>query len=247
MKIEPAKNHSVDRKESKNVFKTEHSVFETSNPLKNAPPATAPATGAFAKILEETRKQNEKDPPAALKTDSADHDSKSSKSEKDEKVGRLADEQQELEERGGRGGDSDARPEGDENQSQLAALAALQASAANPAAETAAPAARSILHVADLERIISTIRTESFQNQKQVTIALKNSVLQGLQIKLTIAENGKLKAEFLALNEQVKKQLKARQKELSEILHNRSSLFSEIEIKSSDSNEKDRDNTAQKA
>jgi hypothetical protein len=246
MKIEPAKNHSVDRKESKNVFQTEHSVFETSNPLKNVSAVPAPSTGAFAKILEETRKQNEKDQPAALKTDSADHDSKSSKSEKDEKIARLADEQQELEERSGRDGDSDARQETDENQSQLAALAALQASAA-PVTETAAPAARSILHVADLERIISTIRTESFQNQKQVTIALKNSVLQGLQIRLTITENGKLKAEFLALDEQVKKQLNARKKELSEILHNRSALFTEIEIKSSDSNEKDRNNTAQKA
>jgi hypothetical protein len=56
--------------------------------------------------------------------------------------------------------------------------------------------------------------------------------LQGLQIKLSIGENGKLKAEFLAGSDQIKKQLERRKKELSEILHNRASLFSEIEVTS---------------
>jgi hypothetical protein len=234
MKIEPAKNHSVDKKESKNVFKTETSVFNSSNPLKTAE-VPAPTTSAFAKILEENRK--EKDNSAAPKSDSADHDTKASKSEKDEKVSRLADEKKELEERDNKNGDSDARRDGDENQSQMISLAALQ-SQINSVSETVSPA-RSILHVADLERIISTIRTENFQNQKQVTIALKNSILQGLQIKLTITENGKIKAEFLALNEQIKKQLNLRKKELAEILGNRSALFSEVEIKSQDERQKD--------
>ncbi len=235
MKLEAAKNHSVDKKESKNVFKTETSVFNSSNPLKTAESVHAPTTSAFAKILEENRKQ--KDSSTTVKTDSADHDTKTSKSEKDEKLSRQTEEKKELEERNGQNGDSDARQDAEENQSQKISLAALQ-SQINSVSETACPA-RSILHIADLERIISTIRTENFQNQKQVTIALNNSVLQGLQIKLTITENGKIKAEFLALNEQIKKQLNLRKKELAEILGNRSALFSEVEIKSQNAKEKD--------
>lgn len=232
MKVEASKNNPVERKDAKNVFKTETSVFNTSNPLKTAAPTPAPSESAFAKILEETRK--EKDNSATAKTDSTEMDAKASKSEKDEKMSRAAEEKKELEERKRENDDGDARQSGDENQSQTAALAAMKAQASIKS-EIAVPAARSILHVADLERIVSTIRTETFQNQKQVVIALKNSVLQGLQIKLTLAENGKVKAEFLALDEQIKKQLNLRKKELSDILHNRVALFSEIEINSQDS------------
>ena len=239
MKIEPAKNHSADRKESKNVFKTETSAFQTSNSLKTSVEQvpTPPTTSAFSKILEETRKQNEKENSPAAKTDSSDTDSKTSKSEKDEKTARVADEKKEAEERGGKNGDSDARQEADEKQSQMIALAALQTSPV--ISDSKAPAARSILHVTDLERIVSSVRAETFQNQKQVTIALKNSVLQGLQIKLTLTENGKIKAEFLALDKQVEKQLNQRKRELSEILKNRSSLFFEVEVKSQNPDEKE--------
>jgi hypothetical protein len=238
MKIEPAKNHSADRKESRNVFKTEASAFQTSNPLKSSAEQTpAPAANsAFSKILEETRKQNEKENSPTAKTDSSDPDSKTSKSERDEKLARVADEKKETDERGGKNGDSDARPDGDENQTQTIALAALQSLPV--ISDAKAPAARSILHVADLERIVSSVRAETFQNQKQVVIALKNSVLQGLQIKLTLTENGKIKAEFLALDKQVEKQLNQRKRELSEILKNRSTLFSEVDVKSQDPEEK---------
>ncbi len=229
MKIEASKNHPVDKKESKNVFKTEASIFNTTDSPKTSVPASAASQSAFAKILEETRRENEKDGAAASKTDAADHDSKASKSESEKKLENPAEEKKELKERDARNGDSDAQQNTDDNGSPMIALAF--ASSVNSNSETA-PAARSILHVADLERIVATIRTETFQNQKQVTIALRNSVLQGLQIKLTIGENGKLKAEFLASGEQVKKQLERRKKELSDILHNRSSLFSEIEINS---------------
>src|SRR5215204_4553245 len=218
MKIDASKNHSAERKESKNVFKTETSVFNSSNPLKINDSAPASSQSVFAKILEETRKDHEKESSQAAKTDPAEHDSKSSKSERDEKTDCLADEKKELEERNsGNGGDTSQN--GDEHQTPATAPAALQ-SPVSPASEIAAPAARSILHVADLERIVSMIRTETFQNQKQVTIALKNSVLQGLQIKLTINENGKVKAEFLAAGDQIKKQLDKRRNELSEILKN---------------------------
>ena len=231
MKIDASKNHSAERKESKNVFKTESSVFKTENPLKSAEAVPAPPQSAFAKILEETRRQNEKDNSQAAKADSGEKDSKISKSEQE--IESPTDKKKELEERSSHNGDGDTAQNGDEHQTPTGALAALQ-SPTNPVPETSAPAARSILHVADLERIVAMIRTETFQNQKQVVIALKNSVLQGLQIKLTITENGKLKAEFLALNEQIKKQIGQRRNELAEILKNRSPLFSEIEIKSQD-------------
>ncbi len=239
MKIEPAKNNSADRKESKSVFKSETSAFQTSNLLKpSTAQVPAPATtSAFSKILEETRQQNDNDNSVAAKTDSSDTDSKTSKSEKDEKTARVADEKKETDERGSGKGDGDARQDGDENQSQMIALAALQTPTA--VTDSKAPAARSILHVADLERIVSTIRGETFQHQKQVIIALKNSVLQGLQIKLTLTESGKVKAEFLALDKQVEKQLNQRKPELSEILKNRSTLFSEVEVKSQNRDEKE--------
>ena len=231
MKIEAVKNLQIENKESKNVYKTESSVFNSPNTLKPAEIAPPPTSGAFAKILEESRKENGKNNAAAAKNADGEHDAKAARSEKDEKVNRQTDEKKKLDERDGKKGDSDARQNDDENQASAAlALNALQQQK-NSTAENSAPPARSILHVADLERIISTIRTETFQNQKQVTIALKNSILEGLQIRLTIDENGKLKAEFLALNEQIKKQLNSRKKELSSILTNRSTLFAEVEVK----------------
>jgi hypothetical protein len=231
MKIEAAKNNPFDKKDSKNVFKTETSAFTSSNPQKNFESVPAPNKNAFAKILEETRRHDEKDNAPNAKSGAADTDSKTSKSENNETTNRPADEKKELKDRNRKNGEGDARQNGDENQTSNGALGALPFQN-EMVSNSAAPAARSILHIADLERIVSTIRTANFQNQKQVTIALNNSILQGLQIKLTLTENGRVKAEFLALNEQIKKQLKQRKKELSEILGNRSGLFSAIEIKS---------------
>jgi hypothetical protein len=231
MKIEAAKNYQADKKDS-NIFQTEASLFDTSAQVKPNDSAPAPTPGAFAKILDEARKQEDKDKnnSTSSKNSSAEKNSKSSKTGDDSKINRANDEKKELEERNGKNGnDRDGQPNDNENQLSAIALGTLQ-SDKKSLTETTGPAARQILHIADLERIISTIRTENFQHEKQVTIALKNSILEGLQIKLTVTENGKLKAEFLALNEQIKKQLNVRKKELSEILRNRSGLFSEIEI-----------------
>lgn len=226
MKIEAAKNKQVDHKETKNVFKSEKSVYNTSNPLKSI--ETPQTTGAFQKILEETRQEKQNSP--AAKSDSADGDAKAGKSESGEKINSSADEK--TEERNEKHGDGDANQNSDEHQSQQQIALATLIMQTNNGADSSAPPARSILHVADLERIVATIRTDTFQNRKQITIALKNSVLQGLQIKLTLAENGKVKAEFLAAGKQIEKQLKQRRKELAEILGNRSALFSEVEITS---------------
>src|SRR5687768_6532593 len=119
MKIEPAKNTSVERKESKNVFKTDVSAFDTSNAAKNAHSVPAPpSTGAFAKILEETRKQNGKENSPAAKTDSAEPDATASKADKDEKTNRQTTQKKVLEERSGGDGNGGggAGQNGDENQ-----------------------------------------------------------------------------------------------------------------------------------
>ncbi len=227
MRIETAKNNQADKKESVNNFKTENSVFST-NQLKSAEAVSAPTTSAFSKILEETRKQNSREDSPKTKTESSEHSSKTSKSRDETKSIHRAGDQKDLAERNQKDGGGDNQTD-DESQATALALAATQLHS-KQVSDNSAPAARAILHVADLERIVSSVRTESFQTSRQLTIALKNSIMQGLEIKLTIMEDGKLKAEFLALNEQIKKQLNMRKKELSEIIQNRAGLFSEIEI-----------------
>lgn len=229
MRIEPAKNSQTDKKDSL-TNKSENSSRNASAQTK-VPDAPPPTAGAFAKILDEARKQAGKDKDLAGKADSSERETKSSESEGDAKTGRSVQSKKDLEEKnkhesGSGGGDEQSN---DENQS--AALVSLGFLAeTKPLPDGSIPAARSILHVADLERIISTIRTQNFKNAQQITIALKHSVLEGLQIRLTMAENGKLKAEFLASNEQIKNQLNARRRELSEIFKKRSVNFSELNI-----------------
>ena len=88
--------------------------------------------------------------------------------------------------------------------------------------ETASiPPARAILHIADLERIISSVRAQNFDGNSQIVITLKNSVCSGLQIKLTSDENHRVKAELIAANEKVKAQIDARSGELADLLRQR--------------------------
>ncbi len=232
MKIDARKNYQAIEKDLNN-FKTDNSVFIADDQINTVESGSAQKPGAFAKIFDEARKPEEKDNnnSSASKNKSSENASKSSKSETDGKIIRQSEEKKKLERRNGQNGGSNERQPEDESQSTGVGLAAFPL-AGKPVSENASPAARKILHIADLERIISTIRSENFQNEKKVTIALKNSILEGLQIKLTIDNNGQIKAEFLAINEQLKKQLNLRKKELSEILRNRAAVFAEIEISS---------------
>ncbi|HQU81943.1 MAG TPA: hypothetical protein PKY59_02390 [Pyrinomonadaceae bacterium] len=224
MKIESRKEHPHERKDS-SVKKTESTLqrFLSGKQTKE----TKPSAGAFEKILAETRKQNnkpeelqanlKKSAETELQTDETNDRVELALTGKDE-----TEEQTKHEDAGGEQlGDGDG---------QNLSSAPLLSSNLKSAPENPVAAARSILHVADLERIVATIRTETFQNSKQVKIALKNSVLQGLEIKLTIDQNGKLKAEFLAQNEQIKKQLDARKRELKEIFVRRAVNFAQIEV-----------------
>ncbi|MCD9185702.1 MAG: hypothetical protein LUM44_04675 [Pyrinomonadaceae bacterium] len=223
MKIETNKNNHHERKDS-SVKKSESALHKFLN-HKDAPDAK-PTVGAFEKILAETRKQTKADEPfvnlknsdnAEVKTDEPNDSLEVALTGKDE-----------LEEKAEREEGGSEQTGGDES-SQFASGQVI-GSNLKSAPENPVAAARSILHVADLERIVATIRTETFKNAKQVQIALKNSVLKGLEIKLTIDANGKLKAEFLSQDAQVTKQLNVRKRELNEIFIQRSVNFSDIEV-----------------
>lgn len=224
MKIETNKNNQHDKKDS-SIKKSESSLHKFLN--QKDVHDSKPTAGAFEKILAETRKQNKADEPFAdlktsdnpdIKTDEPNDRLELALTGKDE-----VEEQTKHEEGGG------SEQMGGDEGNQLASAQTINSNLKS-APESPVAAARSILHVADLERIVATIRTETFQNSKQVQIALKNSVLKGLEIKLTLDQNGKLKAEFISQDAQVTKQLNARKRELNEIFVGRAVNFSQIEV-----------------
>lgn len=92
------------------------------------------------------------------------------------------------------------------------------------------PNPRSIMHVGDLERIISAIRSQNVAAGKQVSIDLKRSILNGLQVNLTIGADKKVSAEFIAANENVRSQLNARAEELSGLLRDRGVNLTEVKM-----------------
>jgi hypothetical protein len=82
--------------------------------------------------------------------------------------------------------------------------------------------ARAVLHIADLERIVSAVRTQlNSQGRREVLIELRRSALEGLRVKLSADEAGRVTAEFIASSERVKTQIDARSAELSELLRSR--------------------------
>ncbi|MGI9055236.1 MAG: flagellar hook-length control protein FliK [Pyrinomonadaceae bacterium] len=226
MKVVPSKTNP-NNKPNQTVSKSE-SVFRQTPATShiNAPPT--PNAGAFEKILNENRKQSVKDEANSSKSDNRTENSESSEIKKEGEKDVL--EKTELKEREQNKGGGTQGEGGDENENPAMSAASGVFSNGKISNENSIPAARSILHVADLERIVSTLRTFETKNSQQVLISLKNSILEGLQIKLTVDENGKLKAEFLASNERFKEHLKARRNELSEIFKNRGVKFQQLEF-----------------
>jgi hypothetical protein len=85
-----------------------------------------------------------------------------------------------------------------------------------------ATSARAILHVADLERIVSAVRAQLVEGGRHVvTIELRRSVLEGLKVKLSADGGGRVTAEFIAASERVRSQIDARAGELAELLRGR--------------------------
>jgi hypothetical protein len=83
-------------------------------------------------------------------------------------------------------------------------------------------AARSILHIADLERLISTIRTQiTLSGKREIILQLKRSVMDGLQVKIVTEQGAKVQIEFLAANEKMRSQIENHSEELAGILRGR--------------------------
>lgn len=83
-------------------------------------------------------------------------------------------------------------------------------------------AARSILHIADLERMISAVRTQTaLGGKREIHLELKRSVLEGLKVKITTDPAAQVQIEFLAASEKVRSQIENHSEELSSILRGR--------------------------
>lgn len=83
-------------------------------------------------------------------------------------------------------------------------------------------AARSILHIADLERLVSTIRSQiTLGGRREIVLQLKRSVLEGLRVKITTDTAAQVGIEFFAANENVRSQIEKHAEELTGILRGR--------------------------
>lgn len=83
-------------------------------------------------------------------------------------------------------------------------------------------AARSILHIADLERLVSTIRSQiNLAGRREITLHLRRSVLEGLKVKILTDPASKVQIEFLAPDEKTRSLISGHSQELAEILRGR--------------------------
>jgi len=91
------------------------------------------------------------------------------------------------------------------------------------------PGARMILHIADLERVVSAVRTQTLAGGvREVTIDLRRSVLEGLRVKLSSDGAGRVTAEFIAASERVRAQVDARASELADLMRSRGINLAEV-------------------
>jgi len=98
------------------------------------------------------------------------------------------------------------------------------------------PGARMILHIADLERIVSAVRTQTLAGGvREVTIELRRSVLEGLRVKLGADGAGRVTAEFIAASERVRAQVDARASELADLMRSRGINLAEVRASVGDS------------
>lgn len=216
MKVDPSHHQKADRKESRNVYRQEKSVFDTGSPFRQTA-RPAPSESAFSKILEENRREESKKSSSANVSESADGDSLVEKKRED----RLERSRVDHEEHRHEGGSHDGQAGGSADDGQSQSAAALLAETSGASSNDAAPAARSILHVADLERIVAFIRSETFRDRKDILIALQNSILKGLNIRLSLRADGTLNAEFRSRDFSTRGKIEKRRGELAEILGNR--------------------------
>ena len=153
MRVERAKNKEID-KPNVRLNKNESSIFNSSNQLKtiNSPPPSA--NGVFAKILDEAKKDAKTGRSERTAEKSSENTPESTKLEKD--VSRQTQEKNELEKEKGNDEQNQSGGENDDENAFPTSFPNLQPTTKSN--EFSTPAARSILHIADLERIVSTIR-----------------------------------------------------------------------------------------
>jgi flagellar hook-length control protein FliK len=231
MKVESTKTNQPDKKVS---FQNKNANQASLSPNKSEPPDFNPTPSkSFAQILAETQNRSDDDenfltnrkPDRAKENSDADETGSEKETSRDVQTRDAVDEKEKNQ--------SDEREQsGDDSGGTNPGFGALVFTADNKIFNgNSTPAARSILHVADLERIVSAVRAQNLKNAQAVVIALKHSVLEGLQIRLTVGENGVLKAEFLAASEQIKNQLEARKPELTGIIRERGINLSEMSVR----------------
>jgi len=111
-------------------------------------------------------------------------------------------------------------------------------------------AARSILHIADLERLVSTIRSQiTLGGRREIVLQLKRSVLEGLRVKITTDAAAQVGIEFFAASENVRSQIDKHAEELAGILRGRGinlqSLTTSLGSGEENQNSSDQNETAQ--
>ncbi|HVF45014.1 MAG TPA: flagellar hook-length control protein FliK [Pyrinomonadaceae bacterium] len=122
-----------------------------------------------------------------------------------------------------KGGDSGGDAKGGGFEQRAASLRETTSSAQEQ------PGARLILHIADLERIVSAVRTQTLAGGvREVTIELRRSVLEGLRVKLSTDGAGRVSAEFIAASERVRAQVDARASELADLMRSRGINLAEV-------------------
>jgi flagellar hook-length control protein FliK len=88
---------------------------------------------------------------------------------------------------------------------------------------------RPIVHSLDLDSIVTAYQVQIVGNgQKEVTLQLSHSMLDGLRVKLTSDGAGRITADFIAATEGIKSLLDVRSSELIEQLRSRGINLSEF-------------------
>lgn len=167
---------------------------------------TAPQGRDFASVLEEVSR------PRAREREETDADAEPFEAKTRDRA-EGGEEARRRDERHGDGEGGDARGGGGFDQ---------RGAVREVAATQEAAGARAILHIADLERIVSAVRAQTLAGGvREVTIELRRSVLEGLRVSLRLDGAGRVAAEFIASSERVRAQVDARAPELAELLRSR--------------------------
>lgn len=234
MKIDSTKSGQNTPREKQTVGFQNAEITSNLASGKNTGFNTAQPQRDFAVVLKSTNRQD--GTPVADKETEKTNTNKQSATEESESSA-ITKEKEKLSKEKRDGSDTDSKSDAEQEDGFGQVSTLIQ----NKISEINLPGARSILHIADMERIISSIRSETMANGKQITIELKNSIFQGLELKLTIGKNKNVVAEFFAATESVKNLLSAKAEELATLLRDRGIKLTKLEINlSSDSNQKEK-------